>query len=889
MNFYKFITKDGEVLLDLTSQKVSPETLAEGETAVDETGKIITGLMKSGITGGIKDVETLPTENIDSNAIYRITESTNEPAAVYVYIPDISPSPMTFGQLLVSMLVGEGDVEVQLIETFFEVDELPAPEEMEQSILDESTFTITLPTYILKSTGVGYVAQNRDGNIYVMSVGEGFGSAEMDKGYIDNFESITEPGAYAVHGTSYSIYYHWKYIDGTWNKVTAAIDVSELPTENILPDTCYRLTPIGEMNLYIMIEGGLMDYNALAEQYGKAITYIPVDALPETVPEGIDETTVSVVNSTGVPYVAAEGQFFEMGLAMGGLTSYGWIEDPATITADGVYMFSTSSEVEYYTYRNNDWVKFSTGGGSSFDSLIAGVDEETFTFPKGITAIAPYLCYGRNYITVKIPASVKSIGDYAFYNCENLTTIEFNGSATAWGNVKLENNWLSEGAECKTICSDGTIIMPNGVAYTPDSEGAAYTVRGIYNDKTTNVEILSMIDDVPVVAIADNAFKNKNTIVSVSIPENVTSIGESAFYGCSELVSANISEGVTSIGTSAFYGCTKLINVNIPSSLTNISVNTFGRCVNLTNITIPEGVTSISDRAFTHCPNLVSITIPSSVTSINENAFNECYKLIEIQNLSNVTIVIGNGIGYYASNIYTATSGSSKLVTNGDYIFYCDNENDRYWLMAYTGDDTEIVLPNDINGNIYSLHKYAFYSRPVVSVVCPEGSGIHDYAFSYCSKLVSVTLPSTLQLINRGVFSNCINLNKIIIPEGVKSIGAYAFSQCSALTNINIPSAVTSIGDYAFEYCVKLIEIQNLSTLNIIAGSAGYGRIGVYAKNIYTADSGSSKLVTSGDYLFYADNETNENYLVAYTGRASDLILPSDFNGSSYGIGEYAF
>ena len=116
--------------------------------------------------------------------------------------------------------------------------------------------------------------------------------------------------------------------------------------------------------------------------------------------------------------------------------------------------------------------------------------------------------------------------------------------------------------------------------------------------------------------------------------------------------------------------------------------------------------------------------IGDSVTSIGENAFYGCSKLIEVKNLSNLSITKGTTdhgyVGWYALDIYSAAGAPSKLVTNGDYIFYCDSAKNKYYLMAYTGDDAEIILPSDINGHNYGLYLHAFSYKPIVSVVCPE-------------------------------------------------------------------------------------------------------------------------------------------------------------------------
>jgi hypothetical protein len=56
--------------------------------------------------------------------------------------------------------------------------------------------------------------------------------------------------------------------------------------------------------------------------------------------------------------------------------------------------------------------------------------------------------------------------------------------------------------------------------------------------------------------------------------------------------------------------------------------------------------------------------------------------------------------------------------------------------------------------------------------VCAE---IGLYAFESCSKLTTISLPSSLTSIKRGAFKNCSNLSVITIPENIKTIGNEAF------------------------------------------------------------------------------------------------------------------
>ena len=174
--------------------------------------------------------------------------------------------------------------------------------------------------------------------------------------------------------------------------------------------------------------------------------------------------------------------------------------------------------------------------------------------------------------------------------------------------------------------------------------------------------------DIPygVTEIPENAFRNCDKLISITIPDSVTSIGAYAFEGCDNLASVIIPDSVTSIADAAFFNCTSLKNITIPESVTSIGTGAFNNCRSLTSITIPKGVTSIAVAAFADCTSLTSVIIPDGVTSIGYNAFKEC------TNLKNVTI-------------------PESVTSIGVYAFkYCMNlENIKYsgtvteWLLIY--------------------------------------------------------------------------------------------------------------------------------------------------------------------------------------------------------------
>ena len=325
----------------------------------------------------------------------------------------------------------------------------------------------------------------------------------------------------------------------------------------------------------------------------------------------------------------------------------------------------------------------------------------------------------------------------------------------------------------------------------------------------------------------------------------MTSIGNYAFYDCDGLTGVTIGDGVTSIGDEAFVDCGRLVDVNIkdlaawckisgldnlmryasnnlylnnefltdiviPYGVTKIGEFAFRGCSGLTSITLPDSVTSIGNSAFKDCSRLTSITMPDGVTDIGDDAFYGCNKLVEVINNSNLNIVKGNRengyIGYYALNV--KKDGTTDVINKGDYLFYT-NDNVNY-LLGYVGNDTELVLPNDYNGQNYEIYKYAFSGcGKLASVTVGNGvTSIGDGAFIGCSNFNNIIIPESVTGIGAGAFNGCSSLRSIIIPDGVTVIGEKTFGGCRGLISITIPESVTGIGEVAFGGCIGLLSIE---------------------------------------------------------------------------------
>jgi hypothetical protein len=175
--------------------------------------------------------------------------------------------------------------------------------------------------------------------------------------------------------------------------------------------------------------------------------------------------------------------------------------------------------------------------------------------------------------------------------------------------------------------------------------------------------------------------------------------------------------------------------------------------------------------------------------------------------------------------------------TPNDFKIDFTEEGDGLIIAGYTGTDTMVVVPAEIEGILVrGISLNAFHgNRNITEIVFPDGvteipDGMFTYsggAFRGCSKLTSVTLPRGLTKIGAGAFAGCTSLTTITMPNTVTEIREGAFSGCSSLVSIIIPNGVTRIGDSAFSSCSSLTSIIIPSSVTQIGGSAFRGCSGL--------------------------------------------------------------
>ena len=434
------------------------------------------------------------------------------------------------------------------------------------------------------------------------------------------------------------------------------------------------------------------------------------------------------------------------------------------------------------------------------------------TLGTGLESIDSEAFYNDSMIAeINIPAGVKSIGQNAFANCTRLSKLTL-----PEGLVTIKSGAFQA---CKSLKS---VEIPSTVTKVTDS----YTAGAFENCiGLTNVTFKQGIAEA---VIGQDCFSGCQSLLSVVIPGNYSKIGDGAFQNCTSLKSVKYDASVNNIehtiGSSAFRDCKSLTSVTLEKGLKTIDTHAF-RNTNIDKLNAPEGVTKIAAAAFMDCKNLTSVNVPSTVSSIGGTyyggSFENCSKLtsVNIAGDKNIEAVIGDRAfknctmlknvvvpGNYNSVGDSAFEGCTSLIgfeyKKSSYDFA--NQSVGSYAFSECTSLKDVKLPT----TLASIGSYAFYKcSSLPQVVIPEGvKTIGNNSFQYCNTLESVTIPSTVENISRNTFDGCAKLKNVIIAKGDTDakISSYAFQNCTSLASISIPGNYVSIDNYVFSGCTSL-------------------------------------------------------------------------------------
>lgn len=417
-------------------------------------------------------------------------------------------------------------------------------------------------------------------------------------------------------------------------------------------------------------------------------------------------------------------------------TKVPYLESAVAFTMDDQPAYTPLSDIKVqcslgYQYRNNAaWNKFTIVDdcelivdevrylklSESEVKLLSYVDKNTIpanlVIPSAITSGTTYAvvelaekCFSDNQTitSLVIPASVRLIGDRAFYQCKSLQSLTLSEGLETIGDrsftrcVALESltipstvTSISEAAfyDCtglqnvevlatepptiKTIVFQNipapiTIPCNSYIDYQKSSMWAALNLIDPCNENSFVLDLFLY----SIIARSTNAAEPDTVSVDGYIGEEVNidiassivyndkkyivkKIKDSAFRGDKRITTLHIPSSIDTVGADAFNGCTALVNITIDEGVLCLDKQAFYECKSAENISMGEGLRSIGNRCFTKCEKMTSFVLPATLETIDDYAFYNCYSVERYNLLSTEPPTL------MGSNIFTVETGNTS-------------------------------------------------------------------------------------------------------------------------------------------------------------------------------------------------------------------------------------
>ena len=608
---------------------------------------------------------------------------------------------------------------------------------------------------------------------------------------------FTEPNAYLTYD-SFS----------TTNSTARLRRCSAGAEEVIVPSAICRTTRTpSTYTITQMYSANTSDYSP----FNPASLTLQSVSLPETITNIGSNAFYDCINLTSI--TISEGVTSIGSRAFDGCSGLISVTIPSTVTVVNSYAFADCSNLISVNFKENSQLtSIEQGAFYSCSSLI------NMIIPEGVTSIGAFIFSGCNSLTsVTIPASVRSIGIAILSNSSELQTIEYTGTIEEYLSIEFGSNWISDSSHDLIIDGEKVteIVVPDSI--TSIGQYAFYGCDGLtsvtFSDSVESIDqwAFSYCSDLRNIYFGDNnqlasissfAFYECERLLSADFGENsqLRSIGGYAFYNCDDLKNIVLSPNITSIGGFSFYYCSAIQTIEYTGTIEKyLSIN-FGahwlidsshefivNGMSVKELIIPSSITSISQYAFYGCNGINSITIPNSVKSIGEEAFYGCSGIERLE--------------------YTGTLEEYlSIVLGSSWI----NDNSHEFIISGTVVN-DLVIPESIT----SISQYAFYGcRGLISITIPNTvTSIGTYAFRSCSDLVNLIIPNSVTSIGSNAFAFCNGLTNVTIPSSITAIEGSVFYNCDNLATITIPSSVTSISGWAFLSCNNIDSIEFTGTL----------------------------------------------------------------------------
>lgn len=408
------------------------------------------------------------------------------------------------------------------------------------------------------------------------------------------------------------------------------------------------------------------------------------------------------------------------------------------------------------------------------------------TFPSGLTTIKDEAFSNVKITSLNFPASVRNIGVSAFSACSAVTTITFGEGSqlevigdkafyatTGLEVIKLPDSVKSIGNYAFYKSAITELVLPAALETIGD------------NAFQECERLFKIVVQEKIKTIGANAF-DKTGIQSIYLPATLTSIGDKAFFNAKYLETVRFADGarLATIGESVFEGCKSLKNINVPASVMSVGANAFKDAASLETIELPNGVTTIGDSAFDGASSLKNFNIPAELTTIGNRAF--ANTAITSFTFSNKVTSIGTSAFEGCAELQSVVFDEGNTITT-----LGTNESAQDNIFKDTVNLKTVVLP----AKLVMIGGHVFENSGITSLnLTSSVQVIGDFAFANCDGLTEISVYGNTTYIGDFAFYDCDELTKANISFGVDYLGSFAFGSCNKLTTSDIPSSVINLG-----------------------------------------------------------------------------------------------
>lgn len=431
---------------------------------------------------------------------------------------------------------------------------------------------------------------------------------------------------------------------------------------------------------------------------------------------------------------------------------------------------------------------------------------------------------GTRFKRIIMPRTINDIGNRTFMGCGSLQEVVMPNAPISIGNeafcgcgslmlIPETNKVESVGEEAFYNCAQlGMLKQTMCLDFT-----SAVTIsdEAFYGCKMIEAVVFSEA----LRSIGGSAFYNCTSLADVELSPNTFRLSYSSFQNTPWLTAnKEVVDGITYLGTVALSSNSSLTfregtlgiadkfraanvdnvsNLTFPSTLRYIGSNAFSG-FGIKNIVLPDGLEEIGKKAFYQRANISEVSFPNTMQFIGESAFSET-GLTQVSLPSTIS-----KLGRWA---FSNNGSLKKVLYNvkdgmGMGIFSsCDN-----LVEAVVGSDVKILPP------------HCFVSCDSLKIVQLGESveRISESSFEACGNLESIDFPESLRFIEKSAFEDCKRLKEIKLPEGLLSVGGGrtdgAFSYCSALYRVELPSTLREIGYWAFRSDGIMEVVSHITT-----------------------------------------------------------------------------